>query len=295
MTVEFKPFKSQEARDKFLAHLKTLETSWPIPYEEKMVPTSFGETFARICGPESAPPLVLLPGGQSNSLIWRRLVGPLSERFRIYALDAIYDEGRSVPTAPVRTVDELRQWLDQVLDGLELEQDITLAGLSYGCYAAAEYALHAPRRLRKLVWIAPVMLGAPLSQEFIDRLKPLADGKRESLEDFCRWVMPHSSSNNPEEFNHRIDEILLVRECYGEMMPPVRAAVMSDDDLKRIATPTLYILGEKDGATTDAHEALERINFFMPNVETMLVPKAGHDVVASDSQLLIQTILHFAA
>jgi pimeloyl-ACP methyl ester carboxylesterase len=237
--------------------------------------------------------MVLLPGGQSSSLIWRRLIGPLSTCFRTYALDAIYDEGRSVPTRPVRTVDDLRLWLDEVLDGLGLDSEITMAGQSYGCYASAEYALHAPQRLSKLVWIAPVMIGAPISKEFVDRLMLVADGKRDSLEEYCRWIMPSIAANYPKEFSRRIDEILLVRECYGRMFPPVRAAVMSDDDLQRIAIPTLYILGDQDGATGDKYKTIERIKSLMPHVETMLVRGAGHDIVAAETELLTERLFVF--
>jgi len=293
MTDSYKPYSSQQARDKFLAHLVSLEKSWHVEHESRMVSTTFGETFVRISGPENAPPIVLLPGGQSNSLVWRRLIGPLSENFRVYALDAIYDEGRSEPTQRVNTIEELRHWLDEVLDGLGLQNGITLAGLSYGCYAAAEYALHAPSRLCKLIWIAPVMIGAPISPAFIDRLKPLADGKQESLQDFCRWIMPYTAANHPEDFNKRIDEILLVRACYGVMYSPVRAAVMSDEDLQRIAIPTLYILGDKDGATENPQKAIERVSSLMPQVETLTVPNASHDVVVAETALLIDRISKF--
>lgn len=293
MPKEFHPFTSQESRDRFLTHLEVLEKFWPIQHEGRMVQTRYGETFVRVGGPDDAPPVVLLPGGQSSSLVWRRLIGPLSARFRTYALDAIYDEGRSEPTRPVQSIDDLRLWLDDVLDGLGLDNGITVAGQSYGCYATAEYALHAPQRLRKLVWIAPVMIGAPISTEFVERLMPAADGKRESLEAYCRWVMPSIAANYPDEFSRRIDEILLVRECYGKMFPPVRAAVMSDDDLRCITTPTIYILGEKDGATADARKVIERIKSLMPHVETMLVPNAGHDIVASETELLVGRLLKF--
>jgi hypothetical protein len=89
MSDEFHPFSSKESRDRFIAHLDSLEKLWPIQHESRMVHTRYGETFARIGGPSDASPMVLLPGGQSSSLVWRRLICPLSDRFRTYALDAI--------------------------------------------------------------------------------------------------------------------------------------------------------------------------------------------------------------
>ena len=241
-----------------------LERSWPVEYEGRMVRTDDGETFVRVSGPAGAQPVVLLPGGQSSSLVWRRLIAPLSTHFRTFAIDAIYDEGRSVAARPVRDVDDLRSWLGAVLDGLGLKDSVAIAGQSYGCYVSAEYALQASERLQKLVWIAPVMIGAPLSQQFVDRLIPAADGRRESLAEYCRWIMPSVAAKYPEDFEQRIDEILLVRESYGRMIPPVRAVMMSDEDLRSIEIPALCILGGSDGATADPRGALERIGSLIP-------------------------------
>jgi pimeloyl-ACP methyl ester carboxylesterase len=113
---EFRPFRSAEARDRYLARYDATEKSWPVPFESRTVETDHGTTFARISGPSDALPLVLLPGGQSSSLVWRRLIEPLSARFRTYALDAIYDAGRSVPSRPMKDINGLMAWLDDVLD-----------------------------------------------------------------------------------------------------------------------------------------------------------------------------------
>ena len=40
------------------------------------------------------------------------------------------DEGRSIPTHPISTVNDLRRWLDDVLDGLGLTGSIAMAGLT---------------------------------------------------------------------------------------------------------------------------------------------------------------------
>jgi pimeloyl-ACP methyl ester carboxylesterase len=90
------------------------------------------------------------------------------------------DEGRSIPTHPISTVNDLRRWLDDVLDGLGLTGSIAMAGQSCGCYATAEYVLHAPLRVGKLVWIAPVMIGAPLGKEFVERLRTIQQAMREA-------------------------------------------------------------------------------------------------------------------
>jgi pimeloyl-ACP methyl ester carboxylesterase len=290
---EFRPFTSQQARDRYLAHYDAMEKYWPIESEKRTVTTAHGTTFLRVSGPAGAPPLVLLPGGQSTSRVWRRVIEPLSARFRTYALDSIYDEGRSVPARPVREVADLTAWLDDVLDALGLTDGVNMAGISYGAYATAEYALHAPRRLRKIVLLSPVMVAAPLSQEFVERLRLCAGAGREPLEAFCRWVMPSVAALGGRELDDRVDEILLTRECYGTMRPPVRCPVWSDEELAGLGVPALYILGERDGATDDPRKVLAHVAAVAPGIETMLVPEAGHDAVVAQPELIADRMLEF--
>lgn len=290
---EFRPFTSQEARDRYLAHYAAMEKSWPIESENRTVSTEHGTTFLRVSGPAGAPPLVLLPGGQSTSLVWKRVIEPLSAQFRTYALDSIHDEGRSVPARPMRDVADLTAWLDDVLDALGLTDGVNMAGMSYGAYVTAEYALHAPQRLRKLVWVAPVMVAAPISQEFVERLRPCAGAGREPLEAFCRWVLPSVAALGGREIDDRVDEILLTRECYGMRMPPVRGLVLPEEELASMGVPALYILGERDGATENPRKVLAHIAAVAPGIETMLVPGAGHDAVVAQPKLIADRMLEF--
>jgi pimeloyl-ACP methyl ester carboxylesterase len=158
----FTPFASAQARQRYLAHYDAREKSWPIRFETAMVPTDYGTTFVRMSGSPHAPPLILLPGANSTSLSWRTLIEPLSARFRTYALDAVYDAGRSIPSRPMKDIDDLIAWLGDVLDTLGLSAKIDLVGMSYGAYAITEYALHEPGRVRKIVWLSPAMIVAPV-------------------------------------------------------------------------------------------------------------------------------------
>jgi hypothetical protein len=101
MEESYHPFKSEKAKQTYLTYYDEHAKRWPIPSEEKMVKTSFGQTFVRISGPEDDPPLVLLPGDSENSLTWIPQIEALSADHRTYAVDNIFDWGRSIYTRPM--------------------------------------------------------------------------------------------------------------------------------------------------------------------------------------------------
>src|SRR5207302_8885780 len=90
------PYRSEAARQVCFAYLDSLAArEWPIASEQRFVPTTDGETFVRISGPEGAPPLVLLHGATATSLMWAPNIAALSAEYRTFAVDQIGEFGRS--------------------------------------------------------------------------------------------------------------------------------------------------------------------------------------------------------
>ena len=99
---EHYPFKSVEAKERYLNHYDKRAREWPVASESKVVQTSYGKTFIRISGSTDAPSLVLLPSTSASSLIWMPNIKALSVHYRVYAVDNIYDFGRSVNIRNIR-------------------------------------------------------------------------------------------------------------------------------------------------------------------------------------------------
>ncbi|MCK4689422.1 MAG: hypothetical protein KAT41_03900, partial [Candidatus Marinimicrobia bacterium] len=76
--------------------------------------------------------MVLLASGGATSLFWIPNVKMLSENFKVYAIDNIYDFGRSRHTQVFKTPNDIMIWLDELFNVLELGNNINLMGLSYG-------------------------------------------------------------------------------------------------------------------------------------------------------------------
>jgi pimeloyl-ACP methyl ester carboxylesterase len=171
----YHPFKSEKAKERYLTFYDNEAKKWPVDSEARVVDTSYGQTFLRISGPVDAQPLVLLPGINTSSLMWIPNIEALSKYYRTYALDNIYDNGRSVYTRPITSPDDLVKWLDELLNVLAFGDNINLVGISFGGWLTSHYALFFPNRFNKIVLLTPTCTVLPMGLSFFIRgaLMPL--------------------------------------------------------------------------------------------------------------------------
>jgi pimeloyl-ACP methyl ester carboxylesterase len=148
------PFRSPQARAQFIEKYDTVLNGWPVPREERDVPTSFGITHVVVSGPESAPPLVLLHGAATNAALWSPVIASLSSPYRCCCIDTITDGNKSVATKHVRGVADYLTWLREVFAVLGIE-NARVAGLSFGGWLAALLGVHAPELVNRLVLLCP--------------------------------------------------------------------------------------------------------------------------------------------
>lgn len=158
----YHPFRSEKAKEEYLKLYDTRAKKWPVISETRMVNTSYGQTFVRISGPADGKPLVLLPGAGGTSLHWGANIEALSASYKTYAVDSIYDFGRSISSRPLNNSEDLVKWLDELFNALELGEHINLMGLSYGGWLTSQYALRFPNRLCKVVLLAPAFTVLPI-------------------------------------------------------------------------------------------------------------------------------------
>jgi pimeloyl-ACP methyl ester carboxylesterase len=285
------PFRSAEAREAYLAFYDRRAARWPVPSETRTVPTSFGETFVRISGPEGAPPLVLLPGMSSSGLMWETLIEPLARRYRTYAVDSVADVGRSVPSRDIASTAEFAQWLDELFAALDL-RDVRLVGMSYGAFVAANMALLRPERLRRVVWLSPAAVIARVSILWVV-LALLSGLSRWIHRRFTHWMFADAlrSPEGRRIAEELIDDTQVMIRCY-ERRPIVTPTRMRDADLRRIQVPTLLLVGENE-TVLSARRAMRRVAAVAPQVRAELVPNAGHDLPIAQRALVIEKVLAF--
>ncbi len=288
------PFRSAQAQAEYQALYAERANAWPVESETKLIETPSGQTFIRLSGRLTYPPLILLPGSKGTSLTWIPNIAALSAHYRTYALDSIYDFGLSVSRRNIKKPGDLVTWLDEVLRVLVPEGSLSLVGLSYGGWLASQYALRFPERVHKVVLLAPAATVLPVSFTLIIRalltLIPLAGFRPQ----FYYWLL-HDTVQSGGTGRAFVDEAVsdwaVAERCFGPL-PLVPATVLEDKVLQGFRVPSLFLVGENEKMYS-ARKAVERLNRVAPQIKAQLIPRAGHDLWMVQADLVTRTILSF--
>jgi Predicted hydrolases or acyltransferases (alpha/beta hydrolase superfamily) len=288
------PFVSAEAKDRYLNAYDAKAKTWPVPAETRTIDTTYGKTFVRISGPAGAPPLVMLPGMGSDSLSWIPHIRALSGSFRTYAADVIGNYGRSVPAREITAIDDYMIWLDELLVGLQLNSGISLIGMSYGGMLAGQYALCHPERLRKVVLLAPAATVLPTSPAFTRRLISSLIPARFFTRRLYIWLYEdflREDPGNRAKAEAIMDEKILSAKSFRRTRP-VPPAIMTDEELRSIRVPALYMVGEHEKIYSAA-EAVARLKKVAPQIRADVILGAGHDLSLVQAEMVNRIVTEF--
>ena len=284
MSTQPSMFKTPEGQARYFAAYDATLALWPVPVESFDVPTRFGSTHIHVCGPENAPPLVLLPGQAVSSTMWYPNIAALSRAYRVYALDIIGDMGKSVRTRPITSPLDFGTWLTDVFDELRLAR-AHVAGLSYGGFLALRLALSAPERVGKLALMAPAGL-LPLRPQFFFRMAAVfLPAFVLSFQSKQKLLLGVYSPNAVPA----IKQMMTTTDFrYNMYLPPV----YTDEELRQVKTPTLLLLGEHE-IIYDLQAALNRAVNLIAHIETAIIPGAGHALNIDQPDMVNSRILDF--
>lgn len=293
----FVPFRSSAARARYHAWYRERAADWPVPAEERMVTTSYGETLVRVSGPPTAPPLVLLPGARTASLMWAPNIAALAARHRTYAVDLITDVGLSVARVALSRPAHLVAWLDELLVALVPDAPLALLGLSYGGWLASRYALAHPARLRALVLLAPAATILPFAPSFVLRMLTTLIPHRGLQRWALHWLFAEtlrSGAVGRAQIEGFLDDLMLATRCFDPRHAPklIGPGVLSAADWGRLAVPALILLGEHERIYAPAR-ATRRLQRVAPQVQVSLIAGAGHDLTTLRADAVGEQVLAF--
>jgi pimeloyl-ACP methyl ester carboxylesterase len=270
-------YKTEAGEREILRRYEQTLSQWPVPAEHRRVPTREGDTFVLVCGPDDAPPLVLLHGSGSNAAMWMGDVTAWAQHFRVHAVDMIGEPGLSAPARPPLDSPAYALWLDDVLDHLGLERAAVI-GASLGGWLALDYATRRPDRVEKLALLCPGGIGRQKVGVLLKALlyKPFGQwGMRRSL----KAVAGVDARATPE-----IAEYLAL--IFTHFLPRLdRLPVFPDEALRKLTMPVLVIVGGRD-AMLDSHGTAKRVNHAVPHARVTVLPDVAHSILGQTQPIL---------
>jgi pimeloyl-ACP methyl ester carboxylesterase len=268
-------YRSEAARRAVEERYRAILAGWPVPSAETALPTRQGDTFVLACGPDDAPPVVLLHGAGFNSAAWTPDVAVWAQANRVFAVDLIGEPGLSAPTRPSLASDGYAEWLDDVLDGLGITR-ASLVGASLGGWMALDYALRRPQRVARLALLVPGGIGRQRYGAILASLLLMPFG-RWGRRAAVRFVLgPRSapaSGADAATMRALDDHMLLIQRSYTPRRDPL--PIFTDDQLRRLDVPLLVVAGAKD-RMLDSHDTARRVRRLVPRAVVTLLPGTGH-------------------
>lgn len=239
---EVRPFYRSAAAEQD-AHRLYDEARAALPFstQERTVDTVIGRTHVLVAGPEGAPDVVMLQGGNVVSPLTLAWLEPIADRARIWAPATPGQPGRSEGVRPV--LDEaFGPWLVDVLDGLGLERP-AFAAASQGVGPFMVLAALAPERIARAALIVPSGIVGPPIRGMLQltagylayRLRPGDARSRASLR-----VL--TGGRDPDELMVRATSLSFGGTELETSMPPLA----TPERLSRLTAPVLVLAGARD-------------------------------------------------
>ncbi|MCC6131108.1 MAG: alpha/beta fold hydrolase [Acidobacteria bacterium] len=246
----------------------------------------------------SGEPLVLLNGGMMSWAAWNEIATPLARRFRVIRCD--FRGQLRTPGPPPADFLEHAEDVARLLDHLGVER-AHVAGASFGGEAGLVLAARHPSRVRSLVAFTVVdrfdgSMLAGLGALRAAAEEAAAGGERGPVYDLIARsaFSPAWAAANALEIASRRKVISYLPVSWFAGLAGLLASLEGLDIgslLPSISCRTLVVLAGED-VTMPAERSLA-VAAAIPGAETLLVPGAGHAVVAERPAESVSIITRF--
>ena len=248
------------------------------------------------------PPLLLLHGLGASVITWRDNMGPLSQHFRVYAVD-LPGHGDSDKPDIDYSLETVAYYLGRLLDVMGLER-CSIVGNSVSGPLAIKLGRDIPDRIHKLVLVDSASLGRELSLYIrlvsIPFLGSILESSRVGGTKYMlkgvfydeKFVVPdlldelHRSRSMPGAKEAVIRPIRLGVNLLG-----VRKEFILDGQMKQLEAPLLIVWGANDVIFPVAHayNALREA----PHAQLKVFPECGHWPHMEKSEEFNQLVVEF--
>lgn len=280
-------YRTPDLEARMLNRYEDSLAEWPVRCRSRYAPTTWGVAHVLVCGPDGAPPVLMLHPMGVTSMVWSTNIEELSQSHRVYLLDYIGDLGRSrlydLDEYP-KNGEESAAFLAEVCRALATGP-VDVIGGSYGGWAALHFARTHPAQVRRVALLGPMGI-APVTAAVLARLIdlalfPTAEKKRAMID----WTLGDSAVVRGKVEAYMQDAM----DARSQLAIP---AELGDDELRAVRAPVLLLLGVRDGPIGDPAVAEARARALLPHVEIETLP-TGHLMNIEGAQAVNQRILQF--
>lgn len=289
-------YKDEETKSKFLSFYNKSLAAWPVPYDEFMVRTRYGDTHVITSGSIDKDPIVLIHAAGINGTMWGPNIAALSHQYRVYALDTIGDLGKSIlydAKHYPKSAQDYCRWLIDVFDGLRIKQASGVVGASMGGWIAHSAAIFAPERIKKIVLLDPAA-GIPTKTKWAEMfLSATIFPFKFNYRNISRKVLGNKKSEGKELwFDYMVSAFSSKSKAKARLGLPSK---FSDEQLLHTKARTLLLIGQNEVIYGSIDSTVERAKKLMPNIQTEIIPDAGHLPNIDQPEMVNTSILKFLA
>lgn len=260
---------------------------------EHSVPLAGTGTSVRVQETGSGDPVLFIHGGPNAGSTW----APMLEHFQGFRCLLVDRPGAGLSEPYAVTAENLAEFgasfVGDVLDGLGIERAHVVAS-SFGGHLALRWAAVTPDRLERMVQMAapalvpgqvfpPFMkvLKSGLARRAMNALPPNARANRAIMRQIGHGAsldagrMPQGFFDWYLALGRYTDTMRHDGEMIGaEALPNLGSLTLTEELLRSVTTPTLFLWGEDDGF--GGEDNARYVAGLMPNAELVMMPSAGH-------------------
>ncbi|MGA9573808.1 MAG: alpha/beta hydrolase [Lysobacterales bacterium] len=218
------------------------------------------------------PPLVLLHGGLSSSLDWIGEIPELSRHYKVIAID-LRGHGLSSPGANPFTYRQFAQDVLAVLDSLSIAS-ADIAGWSDGGNVGLLFALQFPERIGHLIAISANFNPGGILSEFRNNVPAETDS-------WIRRWLHRITTGAPSLWPQHLKRVTQMWQHFPQL---------TTEDLNRIRTPTLVVVGEHDYVKLAHARAMADA---LPDGQLLVLSNVGHSIPRDAPDRLLKSMEQF--
>lgn len=279
-------YKSEKGKQEILELYDRQLKRLSVPYSDKYVSTSFGETHLIETGNPAGIPLLVFHGGNATTAYNLLACDFLMDDFHIYAVDTIGHPGKSAEVSLLPRNNDYGKWAGEVIDALKYES-ICCFGGSFGAGIIAKTMCANPEKVERAVLYVPSGIKNAPAIKNMRMMFPMVmywvTHKDKWLKK-CMLPMAVTEENITDE----IYETARRSIDYAKVKTGMPCDV-SAEEMRKCKAPTLVMAAEKD-CMFPAKGVLPRANEIIENCTTYLLEERGHmsSLTDEEKQMIVE-------